>query len=87
MAVTEDLFEEDVVVSPMEELPPPSELTPPYDQLDVEPMFSLNALTGFSSSQTLKLISYIKNRKVIILVDNGSTHSFIHFHISQEFDC
>jgi hypothetical protein len=29
MAMTADLSEEDVVVSPVEELPPPSNLTPP----------------------------------------------------------
>jgi hypothetical protein len=35
MAVTEDLFEEDVV-PPMEELPLPSDLTPPSDPLEVD---------------------------------------------------
>jgi hypothetical protein len=87
MAVTEDLSEEDVVVPTMEELPPPSDLTPPSDPPDVESMISLNSLTGFSSPQTLKLIGYIKNRKVIILVESGSTHNFIHRRISQEVNC
>jgi hypothetical protein len=53
----------------------------------VEPIISLNALTGFSTPQTLKLIGYIKHRKVIILVDSGSTHNFIHRHIAQETHC
>jgi hypothetical protein len=35
----------------------------------------------------LNLIGYIKNRKVIILVDSGSTHNFIHHRISQETNC
>jgi hypothetical protein len=87
MAVTEDISKEDVVFSSVEELPPPSNLTPPSDPPDVDPMISLNALIGFSAPQTLKLIGYIKNRKVIILMDNGSTHNFIHRHISQEFNC
>jgi hypothetical protein len=47
----------------------------------------LNALTGFSAPQTLKLIGYIKHQKVIILIDSGSTHNFIHHHISQETNC
>jgi hypothetical protein len=47
-------------------------------------IISLNALTGFSAPQTLKLIGYIKNWKVIILIDSGNTHNFIHRHISQE---
>jgi hypothetical protein len=50
-------------------------------------MISLNSLNGFSAPQTLKLIGYIKNRKVIILVDSGSTHNFIHHRISQEVNC
>jgi hypothetical protein len=53
----------------------------------VEPIISLNALIGFSAPQTLKLISYLKHRKVIILVDSGSTHNFIHRRIAQETHC
>ena len=91
MVVSEDISEEDVVVLPVEELPPPSELTPPSDPPDIDPMISLNALTGFCAPQTLKLFGYIKNRKVIILVDSGSnsgsTHNFIHHRIAQEFNC
>jgi hypothetical protein len=87
MAMSEDIFEEDVVLLPMEELPPPYDLTPPSDPLDIDLVISLNSLTRFSAPQTLKLIGYIKNRKVIILVDNGSTHNFIHLHISQEVNC
>jgi hypothetical protein len=47
----------------------------------------LNALTGIFTPQTLKLIGYIKNHKVIILVDSGNTHNFIHRCISQETMC
>jgi hypothetical protein len=57
------------------------------DPPEVEPVISLNALIGFSALETLKLIGYIKNKKVIILVDNVSTHNFIHHCISQEFNC
>jgi hypothetical protein len=87
MAVTEDIYEEYVFGPPMEELPPPYDLTPPFDPLDVDPVISLNSLTGFFAPHTLKLIDYIKNRKVIILMDNGSTHNFIHRRISQEVNC
>jgi hypothetical protein len=59
-----------------------TDITPPLDPLKVELVISLNALTGFSAPETLKLISYIKNRKVIILVDTGSTHNFIHRRIA-----
>jgi hypothetical protein len=68
MAMTEDVSKEEVVVSPVDELPQPSDLTPPSDPLEVEPIISLNALIGLFSPHILKLIGYIKNKKVIILV-------------------
>jgi hypothetical protein len=87
MAISEDILEEDVetpLVSKSSETP---DITPPSDPLKVEPVISLNALTGFSTPQTLKLIGYIKHMKVIILVDSGSTHNFIHHSIAQETHC
>jgi hypothetical protein len=71
----------------MDELPLPFELTPLFDLPEVELVISLNSLTDFSAPQNLKLIGYIKNRKVIILMDSGSTHNFIHRRISQEVNC
>jgi hypothetical protein len=73
--------------SPTPESPETSEINPPSDPPAEEPIISLNALTGFSTPQTLKLIGYIKNRKFIILVDSGSTHNFIHHRIAQETHC
>jgi hypothetical protein len=67
--------------------PEPTEITPPSNPPEVEPVISLNDLIGFSAPQTLKLIGYIKHRKFIILVDSGSTHNFIHRHIAQETNC
>jgi hypothetical protein len=87
MAISEDVSEEEIEPPPVAELPEPTDITPPSDQPEVEPVISLNALTGFSAPQTLKLIGYIKNRKVIILIDSGNTHNFIHRCISQETHC
>jgi hypothetical protein len=84
MAISEDISEEDVETPLVPESPEITYITPPFDPPKVEPIISLNALTGFSAPQTLKLIGYIKHRKVIILVDSGSTHNFIHRCISQE---
>jgi hypothetical protein len=84
MAISEDISEEDVETFLASESPETTDITPPSDPPKVEPVISLNALTGFSTPQTLKVIDYIKNRKVIILVDSGSTHNFIHCHIAQE---
>jgi hypothetical protein len=80
MAISEDISEEDVETPLVSESLEITDITPP----EVEPIISLNALTGFSAPQTLKLIGYIKNQKVIILVDSGSTHNFIHHRISQK---
>jgi 3-dehydroquinate synthetase len=68
----------------MTELPNPTDITPPANPPKVELVISLNYLTGFSAPQALKLIGYIKNQKVIILIDSGITHNFIHHRISQE---
>jgi hypothetical protein len=87
MAISEDISEEDVETPLVSESPEITDINPPSDPLEVEPIISLNALNGFSDPQTLKLIGYIKHRKVIILVDSGSTHNFIHRHIAQEIHC
>jgi hypothetical protein len=67
--------------------PEPIDITHPSNPLEVEPVISLNDRTRFYAPQTLKLIGYIKHRKVIILVDSGSTHNFIHRRIAQETNC
>jgi hypothetical protein len=87
MAISEDISEEDVETPLVSESPKTSDITPPLDPPEVEPIISLNALTSFSAPQTLKLISYIKHMKVIILVDSGRTHNFIHHCIAQETHC
>jgi hypothetical protein len=87
MTISEDISKEDIETPLVSESPETPDITPPSDPPEVEPVISLNALTGFSSPQTLKLIGYIKHRKVIILVDSGSTHNFIHRRIAQETHC
>jgi hypothetical protein len=84
MDILEDVSKEDVEAPLVLVSPEPTDITPPSDPPEVEPVISLNSLTGFFSPQTLKLIGYIKHRKVIILVDSGRTHNFIHRRIAQE---
>jgi hypothetical protein len=76
MAISEDVSEEDVEAPLVSVSLEPTDITLPLDPPEVESVISLNALTGFFAPQTLKLIGYIKRRKVIILVDSGSTHNF-----------
>ena len=69
--------------SPSEEAPPledPEEEEEDNQQNNVpeEPVISLHALAGISSPQTLKIRGFIKHRPVVVLIDSGSTHNFIH---------
>ena len=49
MAVNEDIYEENVLVLHVEEFPPPYDLNPPSDLIDIDLVISLNSLTRFSS--------------------------------------
>lgn len=53
---------------------PDNDLTATTD----EPIISLHALAGISLPQILKFRSFIKHRPVVVLIDNGSTHNFMH---------
>ena len=48
---------------------------------------SCNALAGITTPQTLKIEGHIKKKKVIVLIDSGSTHKFIHFKVAKELNC
>jgi hypothetical protein len=87
MAISEDISEDNVETPLVSESLETTNITPPSNLPEGEPVISLNALTGFSTPQTLKLIGYIKHRKITILVDSGSTHNFIHHRIAQETHC
>jgi hypothetical protein len=50
---------------------------------ELTPMISCNALDGIITPQTLKIEGYIKNKKVIVLIDYGSTHNFIHYKLAN----
>lgn len=45
---------------------------------------SLNSVVGFTPNHTMKIKGKIGDREVIVLVDNGATHSFISNHVVQE---
>jgi hypothetical protein len=51
------------------------------------PTILCNALSGISTPQTLKIKGYIKNKKVIVLIDSGSTHNFIHYKLAKDLNC
>ena len=39
------------------------------------------------TTQTLEIEGHIKKKKVIVLIDLGSTHNFIHFTVAKELNC
>ena len=47
MAISQDILEEDVETPLVSESPEITDITPPLDPPEVEPVISLNALTGF----------------------------------------
>eukprot|EP00253_Pinus_taeda_P021968 PITA_21968 len=46
-----------------------------------------NALAGIITLKTIKIEGHIKKKKVIVLIDSGSTHNFIHCKIAKELNC
>jgi hypothetical protein len=54
---------------------------------ELTPTISCNALVGISTPQTLKIEGYIKKKKVIVLIDSGSTHNFIHYKLAKALNC
>jgi hypothetical protein len=51
------------------------------------PTISCHALARISTAQTLKIEGYIKKKKVIVLIDFGSTHNFIHSKLAKALNC
>lgn len=52
-----------------------------------EPVISLHALAGISVPQTLKIKGFIKHHPVVVLIDSGSTHNFIHQRVTKVVHC
>jgi hypothetical protein len=50
-------------------------------------MISCNALARIITPQTLNIEGYIKKKKVLVLIDFGSTHNFIHYKLSKALNC
>eukprot|EP00253_Pinus_taeda_P012205 PITA_12205 len=83
MAERRNSLEED---PPLEE-PEAVEEDNEKDNVPDEPVISLHALAGISSPQTLKIRGFIKHRPVIVLIDIGSTHNFIHQKVAEVVHC
>jgi hypothetical protein len=87
MVILEDISDDEAKIVHLEVLHHFVEYIPHPNLWDVESCISMHALTSLFAPQTLKMIGYIKNHKVIVLIDNGSTHNFIHRRVAQENHC
>ena len=50
---------------------------------EITPTISCHALARISTPKTLKIKGYIKKKKVIVLIDSGITHNFIHYKLAK----
>eukprot|EP00253_Pinus_taeda_P028176 PITA_28176 len=57
------------------------------DKEEMNPTISCNESAGITTPQTFKIEGQIKKKKVIVLIDLGSTHNFIHCKIAKELNC
>ena len=71
---------------PLEEHEAPEE-DDQKENVSDEPVISLHALAGISSPQTLKIRGFLKHRPVVVLIDSGSTHNFIHQKVIEAVHC
>jgi len=78
--------------SSSEEAPPLEGLEEEYEDtqqknelpaMPEEPVISLHALVEFFVPQNLKIRGFIKHRHLVVLIDSGSTHNFIHQRVTE----
>jgi hypothetical protein len=50
-------------------------------------MISCHALANTNTPQTLNIEGYIKNKKVMVFIDSGSTHNFINYKFARSLNC
>eukprot|EP00253_Pinus_taeda_P036594 PITA_36594 len=54
---------------------------------EMNPTISCNVLTKITTPQTIKIKGHIKKKKVIVLIDSGSNHNFIHCKTTKALNC
>ena len=52
----------------------------------MNPTIPCNAFARITTPQTIKIEGQIKKKKVIVLIDSGSTHNFIHCKVAKELN-
>ena len=59
---------------------------PTLEEEELSPTISCNALAGITTLQNLKIEGHINKKKVILLIESGSTHNYIHFKVAKELN-
>jgi hypothetical protein len=84
---SKDISTEDSPKPELENTTPPTKEETNFQDPCKEPQISLHALSDFSTPQTFNLIGYIRNYKVIVLIDNGRIQNFIRKRVDEETHC
>ncbi|XP_074271624.1 uncharacterized protein LOC141595557 [Silene latifolia] len=58
-----------------------------YDMSTSEPCISVNALSGCTGFQTMRVTGYVGKTAVHILIDSGSTHNFLDQNMAMKLGC
>jgi len=52
-----------------------------------EPQISVNALTGVTGFQTMRITGYYHNKPMHNLIDSGGTHNFLDAQVAKKYGC
>ncbi|KAK9713615.1 hypothetical protein RND81_06G039800 [Saponaria officinalis] len=58
-----------------------------FELVDTIPCISMNALSGSSGFQTMRVTGYVGKKAVHILIDSGSTHNFLAHDMALKLGC
>lgn len=47
---------------------------------------SVHAIAGTHGPRTLNFMAYIRNRRIVVLIDNGSSHNFINTRLTTKLN-
>ncbi|KAK9684868.1 hypothetical protein RND81_10G238500 [Saponaria officinalis] len=58
-----------------------------FEMVETVPCISMNALSGSSGFQTMRVTRYVGKKAVHILIDSGSTHNFLAHDMAMKLGC
>jgi len=58
-----------------------------FEMIETEPCISLQAINRVQGFQTMRVMGYVGNKAIQILIDSGSTHNFVDVRLAQRMGC